>query len=105
MARQSAQLFPALKATFFGDFLFCPKRKLPPAGKALTPQTTEESAKPKPINKRHSEQIKSVNSYRSQAKKAFCARPSCANSYYFHSTHRFQARPQKPARKILRACP
>ncbi|MDO8455555.1 MAG: hypothetical protein Q7T07_01435 [Burkholderiaceae bacterium] len=30
------------KATFFREFLFCQKRKLPLAGKALTPQTKEE---------------------------------------------------------------
>ncbi|WP_293639185.1 hypothetical protein, partial [Polaromonas sp.] len=34
---------PAPQATFFGDFLFCQKRKSPPAGKALTPQNTEET--------------------------------------------------------------
>ena len=37
---------PRSEATFFGDFLFCQKRKLPPAGKALTPQSTEEPTKP-----------------------------------------------------------
>ena len=34
-ARASAQLVCEPKATFFGDFLFCQKRKLPPAGQAL----------------------------------------------------------------------
>jgi hypothetical protein len=44
MARRSVQLQPdpAPRATFFGDFLFCQKRKLPLAGQALTPQSTEE---------------------------------------------------------------
>ena len=65
MARQSVQLFPAPvpKATFFGDFLFCQKRKLPPAGQALTPQTTEEPTKPKAINNRSTDQTSSINSY------------------------------------------
>ncbi|NDP64328.1 hypothetical protein, partial [Polaromonas sp.] len=36
---------PAPQATFFGDFLFCQKRKSPPAGKALTPQTEPKKTK------------------------------------------------------------
>ena len=38
-ARSSAQLVCAPWATFFREFLFCQKRKLPPAGKALHPPT------------------------------------------------------------------
>ncbi len=45
-SERSALIRSRTQATFFGDFLFCQKRKLPPAGKALTPQSTEEPSKP-----------------------------------------------------------
>jgi hypothetical protein len=39
------------------DFLFCQKRKLPPAGQALTPQTTKEPTQsPRTKNKKHKTQ-------------------------------------------------
>ncbi|WP_293638953.1 hypothetical protein [Polaromonas sp.] len=44
-ARQSVQLFCDPKATFFGDFLFCQKRKLPPPGRRSTPKIQNQQAK------------------------------------------------------------
>ncbi|MBG6071326.1 hypothetical protein IWX87_001079 [Polaromonas sp. CG_9.7] len=58
------------QATFFGDFLFCQKRKLPSAGKALTPQTTKETAQSQK-NRKRSDQNSSVSSYDFFSKKCF----------------------------------
>ncbi|MEO8014594.1 MAG: hypothetical protein ABI642_10650, partial [Polaromonas sp.] len=40
------------------DFLFCQKRKPPPAGKALTPQPTIEATKPKEQKAQRTENAK-----------------------------------------------
>jgi len=45
-ARSSAQLVCAPQATFFREFLFCQKRKLPPAGEALGLKPKTEHPKP-----------------------------------------------------------
>ncbi|NDP61785.1 hypothetical protein [Polaromonas sp.] len=58
---RSALIRSRPQATFFGDFLFCQKRKLPSAGKALTPQSTEEASK--------SQEKQQTNGKHSQLKK------------------------------------
>ena len=39
---------PRIEATFFGDFLFCQKRKLPPPGRRSTPKNPREARKREP---------------------------------------------------------
>ena len=84
MARQSVQLIPAPKATFFGDFPFLPEKKVTPAGQALTPQTREEPTKaPKTENAVIKSEASVVTFF--SIEKHFYHLLASVYSYLFHS--------------------